>query len=107
VFIQVVPDFGPTSATPGLCYFCRSPRQPGDKGVLSTGIAVDMEGMVELCQKCVEEMAHVFGCLTVEKSDELRKKNREYGRQAQAAEAKLAKRDEIVKLLKELAKDED
>jgi len=106
VFIQVVPDFGPTSATPGLCYFCRSPRQQGDKGVLSTGVAVDMEGMVELCQKCVEEMGAAFGCLNVEKSDELRKKNREYGRRAQVAEDRLAKQDRITSLIRELAKDE-
>lgn len=101
--MQLIPEFnGPISASHGLCYLCHLPRRAGDEGVVDTGINIHMEGGLEICKPCIVEMAAMFGCLTPEKSKDLLKANREYGRKAQNAEKKLAHNDQIARLLGEI-----
>lgn len=102
--MQLIPEFnGPElSASGGVCYFCGSGRQPSDKGIVLTDINIHMEGIIEVCRNCVVQMSALYGCLSPEAADDLRARNREFGRRAGVAEKRLAKNDIISGLITEL-----
>lgn len=62
MFMQVLPEFtsDTTSASPGTCYLCHGAKQPGDIGVLSLGVSIHMEGVVEVCQAHAQEIGSHF-----------------------------------------------
>ena len=87
MFIQTYPEFhsAGVSASPGVCYFCGTHRRAEEEAVLSTGVAIHMEGMLELCRACVLEMASHFGAIAPEKAAQLRETNRRLGAQLRAS----------------------
>lgn len=62
MFMQILPEFTGTdvSASPGTCYLCHSAKQPGDIGVLSLGLSIAFEGVVEICQAHAQEIGSHF-----------------------------------------------
>lgn len=89
--MQVEADFSQvgTSATPGVCFHCRSHERNGAP-VLYTGMWIDAEmGHIELCREAVAEMAAAYGFIASEKAEGLRKSNRSLGGQL-AAELKVS-----------------
>lgn len=92
MFIQLISDFtvNGASATPGLCYFCRSTKRDGDEGVISTGVHVDTEGLIEVCQPCWAEGASTFGMRTAEQTKNLRENNRQQGLDIKKLEKRIA-----------------
>lgn len=98
--MQLIPGFGGvgSSASPGLCYRCRSHVQH-DAPVVSTGIWVEMEGLVEFCRQCVVEMASLYGLIAPDKAEALRKSNRSLGQQLKAQYGVQASLDKQVSAL--------
>ncbi len=87
MFIQLIPEFSEVgvSATPGVCYMCRTDRQPKAEGVASTGHFIEAEGLMELCKACVLELAALFGVCEPENAERLRSTNRRLGMQLKAS----------------------
>lgn len=96
----------PISATPGICYFCRSaPRQyhderfPAYEPAIDLATVIEMEGAVYICATCTTEIAHLLGMEDTAKVDDIKKTNRKLGRQNQILTDKLASAVETIHLL--------
>lgn len=86
MFVQTYPEFNGLgiSATPGVCYLCRTHRRETEEAVLSTGVFIEQEGHLEVCQGCVMEMAGHFGAISPSRAEAMRKTNRSLGMQFKA-----------------------
>lgn len=103
MFVQTYPEFNGLgiSATPGVCYFCRTHRRAAESAILSAGVVIDHEGQIELCQGCVLEMAGHFGAIAPDKAQELRERNRAYGMQLKAAQGVIDAQEAQIEALKD------
>lgn len=69
---QIVDDYTRLNRTPGQCSKCnlskrlRPQRSTGYERVILTGIIIDFEGNVELCETCIREVAEMLGYVTPE-----------------------------------------
>jgi len=59
-----------TSANGGLCYVCNCRKQPGDLGIFR-GVAIDSEGILDICQRCIVTAAQDLGMIGIAKAEEL------------------------------------
>lgn len=111
--MQLIPDFTlDGSASAALCFRCRCPKKDGDAGVLSTGMVGEVwrdgfgvpgEDRIELCRACVEEMASIFGMVSVEKAEGLRRNNRQFGLDIGKLKRQLAAYEQISGLVESLS----
>jgi hypothetical protein len=65
------------SARPG-CYLCGAEPHVGVR-VIDTRIHIDMEGLLVICERCIETMAALLGYIEPDKAEALRTKNQELG----------------------------
>lgn len=80
---------------------------PGNKThevCFSTGVFLDYEGLLCICASCVLESAFMLGMLPEAKADELRKNNRELGRQNQKVGVELEQAKQMIRNMAELFK---
>lgn len=52
------------------CYLCKAARRPDEK-VIDTGIHIDFEGFLAICESCIVEAAGELGLLTRDKAERL------------------------------------
>lgn len=56
-------DEYPPSARFSTCFVCGASKRPGER-LIDTGIHIDMEGLLVVCESCVAEMATMMGYKT-------------------------------------------
>lgn len=105
---QILPEY-PNGTIGNTCLVCNSILRPrtgnkadGHEYALSTGVFIDFEGFVVICESCITEVAHMLGFLPEHAIDQLRKNNRELGRQNTQLRKELGQAKQAIKSLKEI-----
>lgn len=66
------------SALPGCCFICRGSIR---ESYVDTGVSIDYEGVFYICNECVNEMANLYGYLSMEGYKDLRVQKEDLERQ--------------------------
>ncbi len=81
---SLLPEF-PNGTRHNACLVCNSDlRQNPDNThelAISTGIYIDFEGLLCICQSCLTEAARLLDLIPASEIERLQKNNRELGRQ--------------------------
>lgn len=103
---QILPEY-PIGTIGNSCIKCHSDLRPrsgnradGHEQALDTGVSIDFEGRVVFCETCIIEIATQLGMIREGKVDELRKNNRELGRQNRQFSLELETCKRTIKSLK-------
>jgi len=59
-------------AAKGGCYLCGASKRSETEVVVDTGVTIDFEGRILVCEACVREMGHLVGMVDGAEVDELR-----------------------------------
>lgn len=54
-------NFTPLSASKGSCYFLNKRKPDTDEYIVDTGIMIDFEGQLQLCQDAIKDLARFIG----------------------------------------------
>lgn len=57
----VIDNYLPGTAGTGGCYLCGASKRHPDEIIVDTGIDIDFEGRVAICEACIREMAGKVG----------------------------------------------
>lgn len=105
---QVLPEY-PNATIGNTCLVCNSDLRPrsqnkadGKEYALSTGVFIDFEGLVVICESCITEAAHLLKFVPEHAVENLRKNNRELGRQNTQLRKELGQAKQAIKSLKEI-----
>jgi hypothetical protein len=86
------------SAGNGLCYICSCRKQPGDLGIFR-GPAIDYEGNLDVCQRCIVTAAHEAGMISSAKAEEQDTLIHEHESQINVLKNLNAEQDKLIKSL--------
>jgi hypothetical protein len=62
--LQVIVEYGVQTAG-GTCYLCKLPRR-GNEKVIDTGVEIDFEGFLAICESCIRYCNSLLGGVTPE-----------------------------------------
>jgi hypothetical protein len=100
---QVLPDY-PIGTRGNACLVCNSDLRnikltKQKERALSTGIAIDFEGIVVICESCITEAADLIGMVPEAAVDRLRKNNRELVRRERQTAQELEQAKQTIRSL--------
>lgn len=88
------------------CWLCKASRRTiggRNERILSTGITIDFEGGVDICESCIGEAAHMLGWISPARADELAQDNARLAGENQAMSARVQEADAFIEAVRKVA----